>query len=279
MKKRGFLLAGLSLLLIGFGIGNFAYAQLGADDHTLALYNFDTVSGKKVKNETGNAQLDGELFGDAKVVQGEGQYGGGLVLDGEGDYMRVEPFGNPEEGTVELWFKVPDAKPSAKSLAPGVLWTLTSAGKEYGEANDSPFIIATHTGIAHPNLWFGVWTGAWVTADSGVNAESLAGQWRHVAGTWGKRGIEIYIDGELKGTNKDFTDPLPDPAYTAWIIGSDSWKADVKGVIDGVRLSDKQRTAAELLLTLPVQPQGKLAMTWAGLKTGQASTQERGKGR
>jgi len=70
----------------------------------------------------------------------------------------------------------------------------------------------------------------------------------------------------LKGTNKDFTDPLPEPEYKAWIIGSDSWKADIEGVIEGVRLSNKQRTAAELLLTLPVQPSGKLAVAWTQLK-------------
>ena len=261
----GILVTLLSLVLIVTSVGN-THAQFGVDDHTIAFYNFDTVSGKTVQNEAGDAQLDGELFGDAAVVLGEGQHGGGLVLDGAGDYLRVEPFGNPPEGTVELWFKVPDATPSQKSLAPGVLWTLTSACKEYGEANDSPFIIATHTGIVHPNIWFGIWTDTWLVADSGVDAESLVGQWHHVAGTWGERGIEIYIDGELKGTHKDFKDPLPDPTYTAWIIGSDSWQADVRGVIDGVRLSDTQRTATEFLLNLPVQPQGKLAVTWAGLK-------------
>ena len=253
------------LFLLIFG-SRTSYSQMGMDNSTLALYNFNTPSNKIVINEAGNDKLNGELFGDAKITQGPGKMGGGLVLDGEGDYLRVNPFGNPEEGTIELWFKVPHANPSAKSLAPGVLWTITGACKEYGESSDSPFIIATHTGLAPPNLWFGIWTDKWNLADSGTDPKNLAGEWHHVAGTWGKRGLEIFIDGKLAGSNKDFKDPLPDPAYKAWIIGSDSWKADIEGIIDGVRLSNKQRTASELLLSLPVESLGKLATTWASVK-------------
>ncbi len=242
-------------------ICQISYAQTGLDANTLALYNFDTPSNKLVVNEVGNDKLNGELFGDAKIMLNAGKYGGGLVLDGDGDYMKVNPFGNPEEGTVELWFKVPHANPSKKSLAPGVLWTLTSACKDYGKSSDSPFILATHTGLAAPNLWFGIWTDKWIVADSGIDPKKLVGEWHHVAGTWGKRGIEIYIDGKLAGTNKDFKDALPDPSYEFWIIGSDSWKADIEGIIDGVRLSNKQRTASELLLSLPVQLKDKLTTT------------------
>lgn len=243
-----------------------SYAQTGMDANTLVLFNFDTLSNKTVKNETGDTKLDGELLGDAKVVLGTGKYGGCLVLDGDGDYLRVNPFGNPNEGTVEFWFNVPRAEPSKKSLAPGVLWTLSSACKEYGESSDSPFIIATHTGIANPNLWFGIWTDKWIVADSGMDAKNLTEQWHHVAGTWGPRGVEIYIDGKLAGADKNYKDALPDPTYKAWIIGSDSWKADIEGRIDGVRLSNKQRTATELFLSLSVQSTGKLASTWAQVK-------------
>jgi len=249
-------------------ISEFCHAQTGMDANTLVLFNFDTPSNKTVVNESGDANLNGELFGNAKIAQGEGKYGGCLILDGDGDYLRVNPFGNPDEGTVEFWFKVPHANPSQKSLAPGVLWTLTSACGEYGESFDSPFILATHTGISSPNLWFGIWTDKWIVADSGIDANDLTGQWHHVAGTWGKRGLEIYIDGKLSGENKDFAGTLPDPAYKAWIIGSDSWKADVEGAIDGVRLSNKQRTKSELLLSLQVQSSGKLASVWGSIKRG-----------
>lgn len=243
-----------------------SYAQTGLDANTLALYNFDTPSNKIVVNEAGNDKLNGELFGNAKIVLNSGKYGGGLVLDGDGDYMKVPPFGNPEEGTVELWIKVPHANPSKNSLAPGVLWTITSACRDYGKSFDSPFILATHTGLAAPNLWFGIWTDKWNVADSGVDPKKLISEWHHIAGTWGKRGIEIYIDGKLAGINKDFKDALPDPSYEFWIIGSDSWKADIEGIIDGVRLSNKQRTATDLLLSLSVQPRDKLATKWAEIK-------------
>lgn len=237
------------------------------DANTLVLFNFDVPTNKVVRNEAGDPKLNGELFGDAKVVMGAGKFGGGLVVDGDGDYLRVSPFGNPEEGTVEMWFKVPHVKPSQKSLAPGVLWTLTSACKEYGKSFDSPFILCTHTGIAHPNLWFGIWTDRWLVADSKINAEKLVGEWHHVAGTWGKRGIEIYIDGKLAGVNKDFKGPLPDPTYEAWIIGSDSWKADIEGIIDAVRLSNKQRTELELLMSLQVGCSAKVTSLWGQIKS------------
>lgn len=258
----------LSVLLLVLGplFSSQAQAQFGRDAATLALFHFDNPSGKVVKNETGDSKLDGELKGEAKIVLGAGKFGGGLVLDGDGDYMRVGNFGNPQEGTVELWFKVPNVKPSQKSDAPGVVWNLTDMGKEYGQKFSSPAYLGTHTGIAPPNLWFGIWTGKWEVADSGVDAKTLVGDWHHVAGSWGKRGIEIFIDGKLKGSNKNYTGALPDPAYTAWHLGSGSWRADMEGVIDGVRLSNKQRPADELLLTLAVAPKNKLAITWSQIK-------------
>ena len=254
------------LVLLAFSPLSSSHAQLGRDAFTLALFNFDLSSVKVVKNEAGDAKLDGELKGDAKVVAGAGKVGGGLVLDGDGDYMRVGNFGNPPEGTVELWFKVPHVKPSPKSDAPGVVWNLTDMGKEYGQKFSSPAYLGTHTGIAAPNLWFGLWTGKWEVADSEVDAKTLVGDWHHVAGTWGKRGIEIFIDGTLKATNKNYTGALPEPGYAAWHIGSGSWRADMEGVIDGVRLSNKQRTAEALLLTLAVSPKSKLAVSWGQIK-------------
>lgn len=269
MKKRSvfsiFSFAFLLLFLSALS-GSIALAQSGLDAHTIALFNFENVSGKKVKNEAGDAKLDGELKGDAKAVFGAGYAGAGLVLDGDGDYMRVNPFGNPAEGSLELWFKVTHAKPSPKSDAPGVLWNLSDIGNEYGEKFSSPSYLGTHTGLAAPNLWFGIWTGKWDVADSGIDAKTLVGVWHHVAGTWGKRGIEIWIDGKLKGTNKNYTGALPEPNYKAWHLGSGSWRADMEGTLDGVRLSKKQRIAEEFLLLLPVQAHGKLTTSWGYIK-------------
>ena len=80
MKKiLQIILAGSILLLVVFGSGNSS-AQFGVDAHTLVFFNFDTPDGKKVKNEALDTKLDGELFGYAKVIQGAGKQGGGLVL-------------------------------------------------------------------------------------------------------------------------------------------------------------------------------------------------------
>jgi hypothetical protein len=61
-----------------------------------------------------------------------------------------------------------------------------------------------------------------------------------VAGTWGPKGLEIWVDGVLKGTNPGMTAGTAGTAKG--LIGTDAWTWDTHGMINEARISDIQRT-------------------------------------
>ncbi|HOW69567.1 MAG TPA: hypothetical protein PKY77_03110 [Phycisphaerae bacterium] len=197
------------------------------DTNTVVLYHVDNTATDEVGFH------DGVLYGDAGYVPAK--FGSGLGLDGSGDYMRagnvhVDPSRDLSQGTVELWFKLDQAPPN---------FVLTGSGTEYGSYWDDGFFFGRHTGYSN-NLVFMLWSGSWEVADTGMAPESLVGEWHHAAGTWGPAGLEVWLDGQVMGTNP-YTGGLPNPSYQTMLIGTDAWTWATPGVIDEVRVSDVQR--------------------------------------
>ncbi len=243
-----------SLLAVIALCTTLAYGQV--DDHTILYYSFSQTVGGKVPDEAGG--YDGELGGDAAVTKNSGgKFGEGLNLDGDGDYIRAGNIGAPEEGTIEAWVKIESFEKHNDGDA------FASMGKEYGGTGDV-MLFGVHQKF-NLNIQFGMYSGGWKWADSGVPVEDLVGEWHHMAGTWGPRGLEIWIDGELKGTNEAYTLGIPDPAYQTMLIGANSWHGDIHGIMDELRVSDIQRNS-EFLLSLGVESKGKLVITWGNIK-------------
>ena len=195
-------------------------------DEIVALYHFDGDA------DDATGRHPGELFGDASFT--EGVYGQALKLDGSGDYVRVgnlhqDPTRDLSQGSIEMWINLESA--STK-------FVLAGCGKEYGRSWDDGFYLGRYDS---KNLVFMIWQGGWRVADSGIPAEDFVGVWRHVMGTWGPRGMEIWVDGILRGTNPH-TCRLPNPNYSTALIGTDSWRWDAHGIIDEVMICDLQRT-------------------------------------
>ena len=91
----------ISVILLTCGDPLLSFAQ---DEHTVALYTFETGTGKVVKDLSGNKN-DGELMGPK---WGEGNPGGGLVFAGNGprDFVEIPDSASLDlvEGlTVEMW--------------------------------------------------------------------------------------------------------------------------------------------------------------------------------
>ena len=85
MQKR--LFVSLEICFIFMIVTTITFAQI--DDNTILYYSFDKSSGKKVPDGLG--KYDGELGGDAKITTGRsGQFGEGLSIDGDGDYVLDE---------------------------------------------------------------------------------------------------------------------------------------------------------------------------------------------
>jgi hypothetical protein len=202
------------------------------DGLTNALYHFNDVGSHTAQDATG--QFNGSLSADARIVS-EGRFSGSLLLncavsaDGFGTYVHLPNVGNPLAGTLEAWVKYTRAdKPFA----------IIHGGDEYGFPTSRYFL-----GVPSQMTWrFGVYDGTdmhWV--DSGLTAASLADNcWHHVAGTWGTRGVEIWVDGTWRATNP-FTGRAQNQIST-YLIGSDSRGNCFIGNVDEVRMSSIQRT-------------------------------------
>lgn len=200
------------------------------DANTVSLYHFDNDSIDAVGNH------DATLNGNAGYSAG--RFGNGLTLDSDGDYARMgniheSPTALTSVGSVELWFTL-DSAPT--------YFVLTGTGTEYGSNWDDGWYMGRHASYSN-NFVFMMWAGDWVIADSQVTPESLVGSWHHAMGTWGSRGLELWLDGKLIGTNP-YTGGLPNPTYNTMLVGTDSWTWSTPGIIDEVRVSDIQRASA-----------------------------------
>jgi hypothetical protein len=210
------------------------------DANTLALYHLNSVNGPLLIDDAfpgrwtvrvGNAMLTTGLFGNA------------LSLDGNESYFMAGDIGNPPNGTIEAW----------------VILDMDSMSRPFGIVN-----VGHQMGSRSAKLLLGIPQNSttfqfgindseqWHWADSGIPLPALSDAcWHHVAGVWGNQGLEIWIDGVLRGTNT-YTGKVPgspDP----YIFGCDTWGGCIRGKIDEVRLSSVRRSFSASALTLAVR--------------------------
>ncbi len=189
-----------------------------------------------------------------------GKFGNGFLSEEVGDVIHFpveDRFVNLEEGTVELWVTMG----MDTSTITGELFTFMT----YKRNTDAIFLQFNDGGIAQMRIKS---AGSWLNA----NSEPLKwkkGEHHHMAGTWGPDGLKLYLDGELAG--EDPSDKGPTVFAETFEINNASPpdpKFPTNCVVDGLRISDHQKEAGELVLDdpSPVQPAGKLATTWGKLK-------------
>ncbi len=189
-----------------------------------------------------------------------GKFGNGFVSEKEGDVIHFpvkDRFVNLEEGTVELWVTM---GMDAATITGELFMFMT-----YKRGTDAIFLQFNNGGIAQMRV---------KSANSWINANSAALNWKkgehhHMAGTWGSDGLKLYLDGELAG--EDASNKGPTVFAETFEINNASPpdpKFPTNCVVDGLRISDHQKDVDELVLDdpAPVQPKGKLAVTWGQLK-------------
>ena len=190
-----------------------------------------------------------------------GKFGNGFVSENNGDVIHFpveDRFVNLKAGTVELWVTM---GLDAAEIKSELFMFMT-----YKRETDAVFLQFDNGGRARMRVKS---AGSWFNADSDVLDWEKGGH-HHVAGTWGPDGLKLFLDGELVAENQ--TDRGPTVFAETFEINNASPPSPnfpTNCVVDGLRISDHQKEANELVLDDPasVQSTGKLATTWGKLKT------------
>src|SRR5438132_745242 len=222
------LISGLMLAAILLSLSSTsAYAQEHMpDSNTLLLLHFtDTTNGASGETPTISTGVSFE----------SGVFGKGAYLSNV-NQLKDASAGNisPTAGTLEFWIKPRwnandgfDHYMLRNGLSGGVL-----IGKDGGNFWRSIF---NRFGPSGPEIG----TGHFITS------EWLANQWHHSAFTWGPSSLKLYIDGKLAASSVPAVAPpvVSDPDLQ---LGADGLSAGVDAVLDELRISDRERTAAEV---------------------------------
>lgn len=247
-----------SAVLIIFLMAGDRILGFAQDEHTVALYTFETGTGKTVKDLSGNGNA-GELMGPK---WGEGKPGGGLVFGGNAprDFVEIpdsESLDLVEGLTVEMWLYL-----EAWSTAGGTGATKETTYK-MGPRSDKKVLIRMTTD-----------KHAWGAAVVAGKTDMPLKKWTHIAGTYdGKSGEgKIYINGVLDAEGKIGGNITPNNDVLWLGRGAGPF---LQGRMDEVRISNIARSEQEIqeLMNkgiegvLAIQPQDKLATTWGKLKS------------
>lgn len=189
-----------------------------------------------------------------------GKFGNGFVSEQAGDVIHFpveDRFTNLEAGTVELWVTM---GLDAAEITGELFLFMT-----YKRGSDAVFLQFDKGAKARMRVKS---AGGWFNADSDA-LDWKKGEHHHIAGTWGPDGLKLFLDGELAAENP--TDRAPTIFADTFEINNASPPDPdfpTNCVVDGLRISDHQKEANELVLDdpAPVQPKGKLAVTWGKLK-------------
>ncbi len=205
------------------------------DAATVALYHLNSTSSfwwSRLYNEA-SQQWDAWLRGNSSITQ-SGRYNGALVLDGNLSYVEMPTVANSSSGVMEAWIKLSSTQASVPIISRG-------SGPNANPPSRNLVLGVDYYGQGTLGFGFFGQDSNWYWADSGMPKEALIGCWHHVAGTWGAQGVQIWVDGTLRGA----------VAYSGWpngsgadkfVIGCDEGNRCLMGVVDEVRISNIQRS-------------------------------------
>ena len=201
--------------------------EYAVDSQTLALYHLNAQSLWWVFDEVTLAWNAG-LGGNASIVPG-GRFGSAVSLDGNGSFVQMPKQIEPN-GTIEMWIKmesIPDH------------FAIFSAGNDNGSDRlylginrwiGSTFVFTIYSSNGEELVPY--------TVDSGFRP--IPGCWHHVAGSWGTQGLQIWVDGTLRGTYGFYG--APTNSFTRELVGCTNRMDCMVGMVDEVRKSKVQRS-------------------------------------
>ena len=257
--KRIFVFAlTVSLLAVG--------SSFAVMDGLVGAWLFDEGAGKVAGDSSGNGH-DGELVGNAEWEDG-GVFGSAVSTDGTEAYVMIPDHEDLEfdgDFSIACWVQ--------NELPPPDHSSFVTKGYHRPSGNG---------GDARP--WYLMYFLTGGTVDmflrdlAGTNSRAVGatpvndGEWHHIVGVKDGNEVRIYIDGEADGAA-----PAVDATYgendqpLVFMVHFDRW---FPGMIDEVAIFNRALTENEIEQVmdglapnvLSVEPVGKLAVTWGGLK-------------
>ncbi len=220
-----------------------------ANSELVGYWSFDEADG--VSDLSGNGH-DGIIHGNPEFV--EGKVGEALEFNGFTDYVAI-----PDHKAIsEL-----DALSMSAWIQPKKLGAWVAVLEKGIHENWSYGFFIEPDGT----LSFEVSTGPANNLVCCVGNVALKiGQWYHIFGSYDGKSVKAYVDGKLEGemAGNDavhITEGLP------FTIGSRNGQNYFAGVVDEVAFWDEAITVEESLNPSPVQPKGKLTITWGKIKS------------
>ena len=229
------------------------------DEGLVAYWSFNEGEGGTAQDITGNNH-DGELIGDPQWTK-DGYFGGALEFDQDGDEVNI-PYQdalNSKTFSVTAWANVD----------PG-----SSGHRAVVSSRDEPPVSGYIFYCEPPpgNTWIFITGGeGWKWIRGPV---ANAGKWDHLAGTFDGKTMNFYVNGEHVG---EMDSPISLNTKQEFLIGAGANERNVheylfKGKIDEVRVYDIELSKDDIADVMesdvtPVEPTGKIAITWAFLKS------------
>ena len=253
----------LCAVFFTMSIPSLVYSAIIDQDTIELAYLFEEGSGDVAKDSSGNDR-NANIIG-AKYVN-DGRFGKALQFDGVGNHLIVPDFagvGALEPRTTVFWFKADETREHS-----WIKWGRNSGGQKY--------YIRAHVSGAQCFLRVEVNGGQNYGAD-----DVCDGKWHHCVVVFPEGGTsvqdhELYVDGKQQTKGGGDRDMNTDGATVPINIGSRlTGHSFLSGLMDevaifNVELTENQINALRnngLKGALSVDPDGKLATSWANIKT------------
>lgn len=203
------------------------------DRNLVGMYNFDSFTGL---NDTSVYSNNGTNFGDVFVNDTGGKYGGGLQLDGNGDYVLVSSSNSlnaVSAVTLIAWVKSSDNSGSIISkdgVSADRQYVLLDGGyaSAYIFENPTTYSTASSTTLINDSNWHFVAA----TLDSATDGKA-----------------KIYVDGILEGTAVTSIASIASTTQDVYIGDRVQTNAyGLAGILDEVRIFNRSLSSDEILM-------------------------------
>ncbi len=195
------------------------------DDYTLALQQHDLVghwrlddSGTTVVDQTGD-HTDTDGINGATMGVASGPFAGldqtAASFDGVNDYIAIDHSDEFDlaDGTISLWFNIDQMDGGNDTLFSMNDW----GGGGYQDAGNTSIYVQNGSIFLYME-----------DNDSRyeINAGTISsGEWHQMALSFGSEGMQLYVDGELVGSN-DYTGGIGNHFQNPIVIGASTYDSD-----------------------------------------------------